>query len=357
MKPIEALVLLFGNPRTVTEEIVNVVGETLYDGQIPRDLKKDLKSRFSDVFQKLSDFLADPDAYFGQEGVSGVEEELLNRLLNRNVKPAPEADVSPKPADIPAPKQKSSSAALASAVARLAAGKSPAPSASAQKEKSSERAPQQEPAPKEQTKMDPRQTALRCLFGEKSARFAEADLTAIGSRYRVEKKDVGVLSDSVCDSMERFAGAPQGYIDGIVRLSDAWQNFTDEQIEAFRQKLQNLLAIQKTAEPAPIVTLRTSDEFSEMPMWIKRLHQNPICTKTREIIESAFQLSRDPNPAKCDEGMTRFAMCKQRMQQFAQGCFGPDLVNLGRHMENCIKDLEMGVDPSDPQYIHHYINS
>ena len=265
---------------------------------------------------------------------------------------------------------------------------------------------------REEPKLPPRHESQTNLFDPDSTGFSHLDVQAIGHRYALERGDEKVLSAAVIDQIDGFVSDPTSYIIGID--ATARPKLDAEQIVQLQGLLTELSeqlpplsnAKLPVAEPAPVeppalvipdpkpianpptpqakapeppvalpapapapapavvtpvslavIAVPNMGEMREMPRWVTWLHQDPRCAIARKKIEEAFADSRNSDPAIRKKGLENIAAWKRSVQLFHDGCAGPDLVNLGRHMLHCIFDHENNIDPNSAIYKHLYITS
>lgn len=246
---------------------------------------------------------------------------------------------------------------------------------------------------REEPKLPARHDAQTNLFNPESDFFSDLDVKAIGHRYALERGDEKVLLANTIDEIDAFVSDPASYIKGIDKTSRP--KLSDEQI-AQLQGLLTELSIQMpptedikppvaeplaekplaTAIPEPnpmanppapqakppitipapatatapvVVTPARSTVLLNLnvPAWIRRLHAEPRWQTARQNVEQAFKEKNQP----------LLNAWIEHMQEWAQGCSGPELVQFGEQMLKMIDDLEGGADPTSHPYHVFYINT
>ena len=328
-----AIIALFGKGVTPTQEHVE---ELRKNPRPDADEADDLFLLDSSAYNNLVAFDCDHASYINDLDGNDRQKVFLQRLAGLPEDPKPkEEPIKTLPKELPAPAKK----------------------------------------PKPTKNEDPLFTSLRHLFNPQSTTFSQADVDMIDGRWRWKKGFEKCLSRDIKSAMDVFAegvdnGDPEGYVDGIDK--DSHPHLTDDKCEELKDLLRQLLGIPKATEPEPApdpvvpvtsparpvaIVAPSTTTLRAMPLWVTWLHKDPRCEMVRKKIEEAFQDSKSPNLEIQKKGEEHIVAWKRVTKEYADGCAGPALVNLGKHMLNCIIDLENNVDTSSAIYRHVYITS
>jgi hypothetical protein len=378
MTLIEALCLLFGEKPIVSEEAIRVVGTSLEQKVLSKEIKRNLKKQNETALTYLQDFLADQNAFFGARAYSEEEEKLLQSLLPKHdtvaesaLKSVVETTETHPGNELPKPDR----IGMARYLARKQTNKNsteptetpalpapvPEPKVSEPEIKTVEsvkthaeavvETPALPTSVLEVPKVPPktaitRDVSIKLLFEPDGIWFEKSNLSLLKGRCTPVREDVLSLDPKTFLEWKTFCDDPSGYIDSIDEVTRGHLN------KEGREKLKQCLR-----ELAHFPPFREQPNFLQKPpAWVQNLHQDPYWKIARKKIEEAFFKKHHPDVSIRTEGVAHWNAWFTRMQKHEQGCSGPDLVRFGTQMTKCMKDLDVGADPECDAYKILYVD-